>query len=114
MDISLLAKLILDELNELQAQEIAEIDVKDKTSVTDKIIVTTGRSSRHVASLGRKLVEKLKHHKQQPLSVSGLDQGDWVLVDCGDVIVHIMQAQTRAFYNIEGIWQVVLPEQSSN
>ncbi len=113
MEINLLAKLIKNELNELQAIELKEIDVKDKTSVTDLIIITTGRSSRHVKSLGSKLVEKLKQHQQSPLSVSGLDQGDWVLVDCGDVIVHIMQAETRGFYNLEGMWEVNLSKQSS-
>lgn len=112
MEINLLSKVIKDELHELQASELIELDVKDKTSIADMIFVCTGRSSRHVKSLGTKLVEKLKKHEQQPLSVSGLDQGEWVLVDCGDIIVHIMQAEMRAFYNLEGIWEVVLPEQS--
>ncbi len=105
MKFSQLTKLIINELEELQAIELKEIDISNKSSIADKMIVCTGRSNRHVKSIGAKLVEKLKHTGQQPLSTVGMDMGEWVLVDCGDIIVHVMQAQTRAFYNLEGLWQ---------
>lgn len=112
MEISLLAKIIKDELEELQAIDLLEIDVKDKTSIADLLIVCSGRSPRHLKSLASKLIEKLKHHQQQPLSVSGLENGDWALVDCGDIIVHIMRPEIRAYYNLEGLWTYSEPSQS--
>ena len=104
MELQLLKSYILEELNELQATEIKEIDVLGKTSITDLLIICSGRSTRHVKAIGAKILEKLKHIKQPALSISGLDTGEWALLDCGDIIVHIMTNEVRSFYNIEGIW----------
>lgn len=104
MEFKLLKKNILDELDELQATDIKEIDVYGKTSVTDLFVICSGRSTRHVKAIATKLIEKLKHIKQAPLSTTGVDTGEWALLDCGDIIVHIMTNEVRAFYNIEGLW----------
>lgn len=112
MEISLLAKLIKDELEEQQGFDLTELDVTDKTSIADRLIVCSAKNPRHLKSLASKLVEKLKHHDLQPLSVSGLDTGDWALVDSGDIIVHIMRPEIRAYYNIEGLWTFTEPSKS--
>ncbi len=92
-------------LDDIKATEIKIIDVKAMTSVTDYMIICTARSSRHGIATAQDLIEKMKHAGHKPLSQTGLDTGDWVLVDFGDVIVHIMLAETRAFYNIEALWE---------
>ena len=104
MELKILVKNIVEELEELQVSDIKQIDVYGKTSITDLFIVCSGRSTRHVKSVASKLAEKLKNLDQAPLSCSGLDTGEWALLDCGDIIVHIMTPEVRAFYNIEGLW----------
>ena len=96
---------ILEILNEIQAQDLTVIDVSKQTSVTDTMIVCSGRSSRHVKSIGETLLEKTKQRGHAPLGNHGLETGDWVLIDLGDCIVHIMQHEVRAFYNLEGLWK---------
>lgn len=105
MEFKQLKETILAELEELQASDIKEIDVYGKTSVTDLLIVCSGRSTRHVKAIASKAIEKLKHVGQAPLSTSGVDSGEWALLDCGDIIVHVMTNEVRAFYNLEGLWQ---------
>lgn len=92
-------------LDESQANEINILDVKGYTSVTDVMIICSGRSSRHVKAIAENLIEHSKKQGQFPLGVHGLETGDWVLIDLGDCIVHVMQPETRAFYNLEGLWQ---------
>ena len=97
--------LILHELDEMQALEIKVIDVKEQTSVTDYMIIASGRSSRHVKAIAQSVLEKVKQSGLPPLSANGLDSGDWALVDFGDYVLHVMQADTRSFYNLEGLWE---------
>ena len=104
MELKLLAKHITDELDELQAFDIKEIDVYGKTSVADLLIIATGRSNRHVKAVATKIVEKLKKIGSPAISSSGLDTGEWALIDCGDIILHLMTSEVRAFYNLEGLW----------
>lgn len=91
-------------LEELKARETRKIDVRSLTPLTDWMLICTGTSSRHVKSLADNLVLKAKQAGHQPKGVEGLDEGEWVLVDLGGVVVHIMQAQTRAFYQLEKLW----------
>lgn len=105
MEFKQLKENILSELEELQAADIKEIDVYGKTSVTDLLVICSGRSTRHVKAIGSKLIEKLKQLGEPPISTSGLDTGEWALLDCGDIIVHVMTNEIRAFYNLEGLWQ---------
>jgi ribosome-associated protein len=96
--------LILASLDEDKAEEIVSIDIAGKSSVADMIVVASGRSQRHVAALADHLIEKLKEAGGSPRA-EGLPNADWVLVDAGDVIVHLFRPEVRAFYNIEKIWQ---------
>lgn len=100
----LLEKLV-NALDDIQATDITVLDVKDQTTITDYMIICSGRSSRHVKSIAQQIIEKMKTNKVPPISSSGLESGDWALVDFGDFIVHVMQPDSRAFYNLEGLWQ---------
>lgn len=96
---------LLASLEDIQAIDTVVMDVKDQTAITDFMIVCSGRSSRHVKAIANQIIEDMKKAGFPPLSQSGVDSGDWALVDFGDFVVHIMQPESRAFYNIEGLWQ---------
>lgn len=105
ISVEALQELVVDALEDLKAQDIWLQDVHDQTSITDVMIIASGTSERHVKSIADHVVEKAKQAGTPPLGVEG-QGGDWVLVDLGDVIVHIMQPQTRAFYNLEKLWSM--------
>jgi ribosome-associated protein len=92
-------------LDEMQAQNILHLDVRKKTTIADFMYICTGRSSRHVIAIAEELYEKLKSAGLQYLRMSGTEHGEWALIDSGDIIIHIMQPETRAFYNLEELWQ---------
>lgn len=104
MQIESLKKLAFDTLDDLKAKNITELDVRQASSITDFMLIATGTSSRQVSALASNLVARLKQAGVQPLGVEGQETGDWVLVDLGDLLVHIMQAETRAFYDLEKLW----------
>jgi ribosome-associated protein len=97
-------ELINHVLDEMQAQNILQLDVKDKTSITDFMYICTGRSSRHVVAIADELFTQLKKSGLEFLRISGTEHGEWALIDCGDILIHIMQPETRAFYNLEELW----------
>jgi ribosome-associated protein len=99
-----LLKTILTELEDAKAEDIVSIDLDGKTVVADRLVVASGRSNRHVGAIADHLVEKLKANGQRDLKIEGLPQADWVLVDAGDVIVHIFRPEVRSFYNLEKLW----------
>jgi ribosome-associated protein len=105
MEVEQLTKLVIDALDDLKAVDIRELDVRDKTSITDVMVVATGTSNRHVSSLADNVVEKAKQAGMPPLGTEGGDVGEWVLIDLGDVVVHIMQAEIRDFYQLEKLWE---------
>ena len=104
-----LANLILDVLDEHSAQEIIEIDIRGKSSISDYMIVASGRSNRHVGALSDYLIKSLKNTGKKNIGIEGLKSCDWVLIDVGDVIVHLFRPEVRAFYNIEKIWSMPSP-----
>ncbi|MBK7161726.1 MAG: ribosome silencing factor [Sphingomonadales bacterium] len=95
--------LILKSLDDDQAQETVSIPLKGKSSIADYMVVASGRSSRQVASMAQKLVERIKQAGRHA-RVEGLPTADWVLIDAEDVVVHLFRPEVRSFYNLERMW----------
>jgi ribosome-associated protein len=95
---------ILTSLEDDKAEEIVQIDLRGKSTIADWMVVASGRSSRQVAAMSEKLVERLKQDHGVPCKVEGKDAGDWVLIDAGDVIVHVFRPEVREFYQLEKMW----------
>ena len=108
MGVDEIRALVTRALEDLKAENIVELDVRDKTDVTDYIIVASGNSSRHVKSIADNVVMEAKKAGQPPIGVEGEEEGEWMLVDLADVVVHVMQPQIRDFYDLETLWQVDL------
>jgi ribosome-associated protein len=104
-----LMEAIVEALETAKAESILPINVEGRSSVADGMVIATGRVNRHVAAIAEQLIEKLKSIGQRDIRVEGLDQGDWVLVDAGNVIVHIFRPEVRAFYNLEKLWSEHAP-----
>lgn len=102
-----LNKLIIDALEDLKGQKIVELDVTQLTDVMDHLIIVNGTSNRHVKSLANNVIEELKTSGHRPIGIEGLDVGEWVLVDYGDTVVHVMLQATRDFYELEKLWSKV-------
>jgi len=109
-----LKRLVINALEDLKAERIVELDVRDKTDVTDYIIVASGNSSRHVKSIANNVAMEAKKAGHPPLGVEGETDGEWMLVDLADVVVHVMQPQIREFYDLESLWQVDLSRQQES
>jgi len=116
MQLDKLIKLVETTLDDGKGLNIKVIDVTGLTSVTDRMIVVTGRSDRHNRSLANKVIEAAKEHDIKPLGVEGNDagQGDWILVDLAYVIVHVMVQDARDFYNLEDLWSKTRRTASEN
>ena len=96
-----LLKLVLEQLDDDQAQEVVTIDLEGKSSIADHMVIASGRSTRQVAAMAQKLAEKVKQEGFGPVKLEGLPAADWVLIDAGDVVVHIFRPEVRSFYNLE-------------
>ncbi len=96
--------LILEQLDDDQAQEIVSIPLEGKSSIADHMIVASGRSTRQVAAMATKLAERLKKSGEPSPRIEGLPAADWVLIDAGDVVVHLFRPEVRSFYNLERMW----------
>lgn len=96
--------LVLNQLDDDQAQEIVSIPLEGKSSVADFMVVASGRSTRQVAAMAQKLAEKVKQGGFGPARIEGLPAADWVLIDAGDVVVHLFRPEVRSFYNLERMW----------
>ena len=103
---------ILTSLDDDKAEEIVTIDLKGRSSLCDAIVVASGRSSRHVAAIAEHLARRLKEAGYGTRPTNGLAQGDWALIDAGDVIVHIFRPEVRAYYDLEGMWSVEEPRRA--
>ncbi len=108
-----LVELIQAKLDDDKAQDIVTIDLKERSSVADAIIVASGRSHRHVGALADRLLRALKDAGYGRARVEGLPHCDWVLIDAGDVIVHLFRPEVRAFYNLEKIWSAEPPTRAA-
>ena len=114
MQSNLLRQLAVDALEDLKAVDILELDVRKISNFTDYMIIASGRSARQVAALAENVVVKAKQAGEPPLGVEGMRAGEWVLVDLGDVVVHVMQPEVREFYQLEKLWSTrETPEQRS-
>ena len=104
--IAALGEMILARLDDDQAQDVVFIDLKGKSAVADGLIVASGRSHRHVGAIADHLLRALKDQGYGKARVEGLPHCDWVLIDTGDLIIHLVRPEVRSFYNIEKIWSV--------
>ncbi len=99
-----LLPIVIDALEDLKAQEIKVLDVRGMSSITDYMIIASGSSNRQVAAIADNVTKKVKEQGYRPLGEEGANEGEWVLVDLGDIIVHVMQPQVRDFYQLEKLW----------
>ncbi|HEY1095837.1 MAG TPA: ribosome silencing factor [Alphaproteobacteria bacterium] len=111
---SVLAKILSDMLDENKAEEIVTIDLRGKTSIADVMIIASGRSNRQVSALASKCVDLLREEYGIRARSEGQSEGDWVLIDARDVIVHLFRPEVRTFYALEKMWAQPHPDQAPN
>lgn len=109
-----LRDLVSHSLDEEKAENVAIIDLEGKCDFADFMIVASGRSQRHVSALASKLADRMKEAGNPPLSIEGQATGEWVLIDAGDLIVHLFHPEQREYYNIEKMWEVSMPTLASS
>lgn len=100
---------VLNTLSDAKAEKVVSIDLRGKTLIGDYMVIASGRSQRHVGAIAEQICEKLKKAGHRDLKVEGMQVCDWVLIDTGDVIVHIFRPEVREFYNLEKIWSAERP-----
>jgi len=101
-----LSELVVEALEEVKGKDIVRLDVRDLTTVTDYMVVASGTSNRHVKSLADAVAKKAREAGHRPSGVEGEDGGEWVLLDLGDTLVHVMLPRVREFYNLEKLWSL--------
>jgi ribosome-associated protein len=104
MDLKKLQRLVIDALEDVKAQDIKVYNTTELTSLFDRVVIASGTSNRQTRALASSVRDKVKEHGGDVISVEGEDTGEWVLVDLGDIVVHIMQPNVRTYYNLEEIW----------
>ncbi len=107
-----LLALVLARLDDNKAAETVTIDLEGKSSIADFMVVTSGRSNRHVGAIAKNLVDELEKSGAKNVRVEGMRHSDWVLIDAGDVIVHVFRPEVREFYNLEKMWVRFRPAKS--
>lgn len=96
--------IVVTALEDLKAHDVQSLDVQQMTDITDFMVIATGTSSRHVKAMADKTIDAMKEHGHRPLGMEGEQEGEWVLVDFGDLILHVMLPTTRSFYDLEKLW----------
>lgn len=114
IDVEAATKVVLTSLEDDKAEEILSIDIRGKSSFADMLVIASGRSARHVGALAEHVMAQLKDAGVKDVRIEGMPQADWVLVDAGDVVVHIFRPEVRSFYNIEKIWSGATPDSPQN
>lgn len=109
MSLAELQTVVVAALEELKGIQINVLDVRGIASFTDLMIIASGSSSRHVKALADKVVERCREAGVRPLGIEGEREAEWILVDLGDIVVHVMQPEVRDFYNLEKLWSVGTP-----
>lgn len=104
-----LSTLVVEALDDVKAQDVVRLDVRDMTTVTDYMIVASGTSNRHVRALADNVAEKAREAGHRPIGIEGEDGGEWVLLDLQDALVHVMLPKVREFYNLEKLWSLGSP-----
>jgi ribosome-associated protein len=104
MDLKKLQRLVIDALEDVKAQDIKVYNTTALTGLFDRVVIASGTSNRQTRALASNVRDKVKEHGGDVISVEGEDTGEWVLVDLGDIVVHIMQPNVRTYYNLEEIW----------
>ena len=106
MNSEALTDLVVEALDDVKAKDIVRLDVRDMTVVTDYMVIASGTSNRHVKALVDNVAEKAKAAGSRPIGIEGEDGGEWVLLDLGDTLVHVMLPKVREFYNLEKLWSI--------
>ena len=105
MQVEKLRNLVVEILEDVKAHDVKVLDVSQLTDVTDIMVIASGTSVRHVKSMAIRVRDEVREKtRMRPIGVEGEDQGDWVLIDLGDIVVHIMRPETREFYDLERLW----------
>ena len=104
---------VLASLDDDKAEEVVQIDLRGRTEMADYMVICSGRSSRQVAAISEKLVDRLKLELGRLCRIEGKETGDWVLIDAGDVIVHVFRPEVRDFYQLEKMWQATAAERAA-
>ena len=105
MEIRKLQKIVVSALEDINGKDIEVINTTKLTSMFDRVVIASGDSNRQVKALARNVHEKVREAGGEVLSIEGEETGEWVLVDLGDIVVHVMQPQVRQYYNLEELWQ---------
>ena len=106
-------RTVTDSLEDSKAEELVTIDIKDKSALADYMVIASGRSNRHVGAIADHLLRELKNLGAGTAKVEGLQSADWVLIDTGDIIVHLFRPEVREFYALEKMWQMPASEEAN-
>lgn len=99
-----LINFVIDKIEDMKGRDITKLDVRNKSTITDFMVVCSGNSTRHVKSIAENVAVEAKHSGTPPLGVEGGDTGEWMLVDLGEVVVHVMQEEARDHFQLEKLW----------